>query len=148
MPENISKKDVLTLGGQSIIRVMTDGSITLLRCRDCLGISLVFSDEKESGLNRTMLHVSNLSSKVCISIIRNGETGKKEQEIDYVKEISLFLNDDYIDFLFDYGKKEKFYLDPTETDLGETTEYYILPMEEAEQEYLKICKNIIYSRNA
>lgn len=63
MAKDISEKDIVIMGGQSVIRVITETGVTLLRSRENL-------------------------------------------------VISLFLNDDYIDFLLDYGENEKFILPP------------------------------------
>ncbi len=95
MAKDISEKDIVIMGGQSVIRVITETGVTLLRSRENL-------------------------------------------------VISLFLNDDYIDFLLDYGENEKFILPPENPDQKDSTDYYVLSTEEAQKEYLEFCRSIIY----
>lgn len=143
MAKDISEKDIVIMGGQSVIRVITETGVTLLRSRENLVISLFFPEEEET-IYHTMLHISDLNSKICVTISQDTESGIKNRDTDYAKEISLFLNDDYIDFLLDYGENEKFILPPENPDQKDSTDYYVLSTEEAQKEYLEFCRSIIY----
>lgn len=142
MADSLTGHASVTMGGQSVMRIRTDETVTLLRCQDCFGISLAFSTGSDRKTRRVIIHVSNLSSKVCVSVAR--DINPASERIDYMKAVSLFLNDDYVNFLFDYGKKERFYLDPKETDLGGSTEYYLVSAAELEKEYTARCENIVF----